>query len=93
MSAPKKKSQLDPAIAVPDGNHIVVHLLELPLGHLDGVRRGVQLVGLEALIAKGDGKGLVLGLQDKQLAWSRNATQRPIEHEATHHGSGSSSVP
>ncbi len=51
---------------VPDADHVVVHLLQLLLGDIDGVRRGVKLVGLEALIAEGDGEVLVLGLRGKE---------------------------
>jgi hypothetical protein len=48
---------------VPDGNHVVVHLLQLLLGHLHGVWWGVKLVCLETLIAEGDLEWLLVGLQ------------------------------
>ena len=48
--------------ALPDDNHVVVHLLQLPLGHLHVVGGGVELVGLKALIAESDLEGLILGL-------------------------------
>lgn len=47
---------------IPDGDHLVVHLLQLLLGHLNRVGRRVQLVGLEALVAEGDLEGLIIGL-------------------------------
>ena len=50
---------------VPDGNHVVVHLLQLVLGHLNGVGRGVQLVCLEALVGKVDLEGLIIRLSSK----------------------------
>lgn len=52
---------------VPDANHVVVHPLQLALGHLNGVGRGVKFVGLEALIAKGNRKRLVVGLDGRNL--------------------------
>lgn len=47
---------------VPDGDHVVVHLLQLLLGDIESVGRRVELVGLEALITEGDLEGLVVGL-------------------------------
>jgi hypothetical protein len=53
---------------VPHSNHVVVHLLQLLLGHLQGVRRRVDLISLEALIGEADGKRLVLFLQHRESA-------------------------
>jgi hypothetical protein len=47
---------------IPDDDHVVVHLLELLLGHLERVRWRVEFVGLEALIAEPDLKRLIVGL-------------------------------
>lgn len=58
---------------IPDGDHLVVHLLQLLLGHLNRVRRRVQLVGLEALVAEGNLEGLIIGLY--RMAVSRRFTQ------------------
>lgn len=49
-------------ISVPDGDHVVVHLLQLLLGNIDSVRGRVELVGLEALVAEGDLEVLIVGL-------------------------------
>ena len=49
-------------VGIPDDDHVVVHLLQLLLGNLERVRGGVELVGLEALIAEPDGERLVIGL-------------------------------
>lgn len=46
--------------AIPHRNHVVVHLLELLLGDLQGVRGRVDLVGLEALVGEADSEGLVI---------------------------------
>ena len=51
---------------IPDADHVVVHLLQLLLGHLDGVGRGVKLVGLEALVGEVDEEVLILGLFDRE---------------------------
>ncbi len=51
---------------IPDADHVVVHLLQLLLGHLDGVGRGVKLVGLEALVREVDEEVLILGLFDRE---------------------------
>lgn len=48
---------------IPHCHHVVVHLLQLLLGGLEGVRRGVQLVGLESLIVEADLEGLVIFLE------------------------------
>jgi hypothetical protein len=45
---------------IPDRNHVVVHLLQLLLGGLQGVWGRVELVGLEALVGEADGEGLVI---------------------------------
>jgi hypothetical protein len=50
---------------IPDCNHVVVHLLELPLSDIERVRRGVELVGLEALIAEGNLERLVVLLNTR----------------------------
>lgn len=47
-------------MAIPHRNHVVVHLLELLLGDLQGVRGRVDLVGLEALVGEADSEGLVI---------------------------------
>lgn len=66
------------SVIVPDGDHVVVHLLQLLLGYLDGVRRGVQLVGLEALITEGDLERLVLGLRRKNSSVSQLPNLRAL---------------
>jgi hypothetical protein len=48
-------------------DHVVVHLLQLLLGDLERIGRGVELVRLEALVAQVDGKHLVVGLRDSAL--------------------------
>lgn len=45
---------------IPDRNHVVVHLLKLLLGGLQGVWGRVELVGLEALVGEADSEGLVI---------------------------------
>jgi hypothetical protein len=47
---------------IPGDDHLAVHILQLLLGHLQGVRRGVQLVSLEALIAEVNRERLIIGL-------------------------------
>lgn len=47
---------------IPDDDHVVVHLLQLLLGDGEGIGRGVELVGLEGLIAEGDLEGLLFRL-------------------------------
>lgn len=47
---------------VPGDDHVVVHLLQLILGDIESVRRGVKLVCLEALVAECDLEGLVVVL-------------------------------
>jgi len=49
-------------VGIPDDDHVVVHLLQLLLGNLERVRGGVELVGLEALIAEPDVERLFVGL-------------------------------
>jgi hypothetical protein len=44
----------------------MVHLLQLLLGHLQGVRRRVDLIGFKALIGKLDSEGLVILLYRAQ---------------------------
>lgn len=48
---------------VPDSDHVVVHLLQLLLGGLERVRRGVELVCLEGLVREADLEGLVIRLR------------------------------
>jgi hypothetical protein len=57
--APKTSLPI-PVYIVPHGDHVVVHLLELLLGGLEGVRGRVELVGLETLIGETDSERLVL---------------------------------
>ena len=49
--------------AIPDRDHVVVHLLQLILGGLQGVWGRVELVGLEALVGETDGERLVILLE------------------------------
>lgn len=42
------------------GNHVVVHLLELALGGVQGVCGGIELVCLEALVGELDLEGLII---------------------------------
>ena len=49
-------------VCIPDDDHVVVHLLQLLLGDGEGIGRGVELVGLEGLIAEGDLEGLLFRL-------------------------------
>jgi hypothetical protein len=65
-------------VCIPDHDHVVVHLLELLLGHLQGVRRGIELIGLEAFVAEPDGEGLILGL-DRTLTVSHVLTKSKLE--------------
>lgn len=64
---------------IPDADHIVVHLLKLLLGHLNGIGRGVQLVSLEALVAQRHREGLIVGLgKSRQLhSHSSGEIQKP----------------
>ena len=47
---------------LPDDNHVAVHLLKSLLGHLEAVARGIELVGLEGLVAEADVKRLIVRL-------------------------------
>lgn len=47
-------------VLVPHRDHVVVHLLELLLGGLEGVRGRVELVSLEALIGETDSEELFI---------------------------------
>jgi hypothetical protein len=49
--------------SVPDGDHVVVHLLQLGLGRIERVGRRVELVRLKALIREADLKGLIVLLR------------------------------
>jgi hypothetical protein len=51
-------------IAIPGDNHVAVHVLELVLGGLEGVWRGVELICLETLVAQVNGEGLVILLDN-----------------------------
>lgn len=53
-------------LCLPGGYHIVVHLLQLLLGSVKGVRRRVKLVSLEALIRKLNLEWLIILLQPRQ---------------------------
>jgi hypothetical protein len=48
---------------LPDGHHVVVHLLQLLLGGVQGVGWWIELVGLERLVGEVDGEGLIIFLQ------------------------------
>jgi hypothetical protein len=48
---------------LPYGDHIVVHLLQLLLGHIERVWRRVELVCLKGLVGETDLKGLVILLK------------------------------
>ena len=52
------------------GDHVAVHLLQLILGGLQGVRRRVELVGLEALVGETNGERLVIILYKMTTAIS-----------------------
>lgn len=54
-------------LRLPGDHHIPVHLLQLLLCDVDGIGRGVELVGLEALVAQGDLEGFVVGIGDGAL--------------------------
>jgi hypothetical protein len=47
-------------VFLPYGDHVVVHLLQLLLGDIECVRRGVELVCLEGLVGETDLEGLVI---------------------------------
>jgi hypothetical protein len=53
---------------IPDCYHVVVHLLQLLLGRLQGVGGWVELVCLETLIRESDCEWLVILLQKSKLA-------------------------
>ena len=65
-------------VCIPDHDHVVVHLLELLLGHLQGVRRGIELIGLEAFVAEPDSEGFILGL-DRTLTVSNELVKLKFE--------------
>jgi hypothetical protein len=48
---------------LPYGDHVVVHLLQLLLGDIERVWRGVELVCLEGLVRETDLEGLVIRLR------------------------------
>lgn len=62
---------------IPDSYHVVVHLLEFLLGGLEGVGRGIELVGLKGLIGELDGEGRLIVLEKQcQERLSSSAVQR-----------------
>ena len=81
--------------SIPNADHVVVHLLELLLGDLDGVRRGIELVRLEALVAQSNLEGLILRLGDLGVQLGRGGISRDgsdgwhIRHTGGTQGSGS----
>lgn len=70
-------------VGIPDNDHVVVHLLQLLLGNLKGVRRGVELVGLEALIAEPDGEGLIIGLAGAPWSVTRQFASEAVRSAKT----------
>lgn len=64
---------------VPDEDHVAVHVLELLLGDLEGVRRRVQLVRLETLVAQVDLEGLIVGLRGSQSQRNSSNNADPAE--------------
>lgn len=49
-------------------NHVLIELFQVLLGHIEGVWRGVELVGLEALVAESDLKWLIFGLSTDNVS-------------------------
>lgn len=64
--------------SVPDSDHVVVHLLQLLLGRLECVGRGVELVRLEGLVREADLEGLVIGLRLLAIALRSASLQLPL---------------
>lgn len=62
---------------IPHCHHVVVHLFQLLLCGVEGVRRGVQLVGLESLIIEADLEGLVIFL-DGMLGTARTLASNVV---------------
>ena len=62
---------------IPYCHHVGVDLLQFPLGGLKGVRRGVELVGLEALVGQPDSEGFILLLDTKDTYVSRAFLSQP----------------
>lgn len=60
---------------IPDRDHVVVHLLQLLLGGLQGVWGRVELVGLEALVGETDSERLVILLYSTANAISIESSQ------------------
>ena len=60
---------------IPDRDHVVVHLLQLLLGGLQGVWGRVELVGLEALIGETDSERLVILLYSTANAISIESSE------------------
>lgn len=73
---------------IPDGHHVVVHLLQLLLRRVECVGRRVELVGFEALIGEPDLEGLIVFLQG--TGPSAKVVRRAIE--AVELASGTSSL-
>ena len=55
LGSPKKFS--------PNALHIVIHLLQFGLGHRDGSRGSIKLVGVEGAARKFDVEGLIVRLE------------------------------
>lgn len=51
------------AFQLPGENHVVIHLLQLLLGDIKGVRRWIQFICLEAFVGEVDSEMLVIFLQ------------------------------
>jgi hypothetical protein len=47
----------------PDRDHVVVHLLQLLLRRIQGVRRRIEVVGFETLLGELDLEGLIIFLE------------------------------
>jgi hypothetical protein len=55
-------------VDIPSGNHLVVHVLQLLLGGLEGIWWWIELVGLEGLVGKTDLEWLIIFLYAAPLA-------------------------
>jgi hypothetical protein len=58
----------DTRVDIPSGNHLVVHVLQLLLGGLEGIWWWIELVGLEGLVGKTDFEWLIIFLYAAPLA-------------------------
>ena len=72
---------------VPDGDHVVVHLLQLILGDIERVRRRVELVRLERLVGEADLEGLVVLLRAVNRLLAPNRPNRAPPTSGTFSGS------